>query len=158
MKKKILYWEDVEVGAEIPSLPKTATSQMLVKWAAASGDFNPLHYESTFAENQGVGKPIVHGQLKRAWLVQMLTDWIGEEAFVKKFSCQFRAMDYPIMMKSLTEPAEERTTHFCKGKVTNKGVENEAHFIECDIWVENDKGEKSTPGKATVILKIKGDE
>ena len=155
MKKRVLYWEDVEVGAEVPVLPKTATSQMLVKWAAASGDFNPLHYESTFAESQGVGSPIVHGQLKRAWLVQMLTDWIGEDGFLKKFSCQFRAMDYPIGMKSLTEPAEEKTTHRCKGTVTNKAIENDQHLIECDVWVENDKGEKTTPGKATIMLKTK---
>jgi len=155
MRRKVLYWEDVEIGTEIPSLSKTASSQMLVKWAGASGDFNPLHYEFTFAESQGVGRPIVHGQLKRAWLVQMLTDWIGEEGFLRKFSCQFRTMDYPIMMKSLTEPVEEKVSHWCKGKVTNKGVENDEHFVECEVWVENEKGEKTTPGKATVIIKTK---
>jgi len=155
MRKKRLFWEDVEVGADIPKLAKTATSQMLVKWAAASGDFNPLHYEFTFAETQGVGRPIVHGQLKRGWLVQMLTDWIGEDGFLSKFSCQFRLMDYPIMMKSLTEPVEEKITHWCKGKVIDKGIENDNHFIECDVWVENEKGEKSTPGKATVMLNTK---
>ncbi|MFH2011837.1 MAG: MaoC/PaaZ C-terminal domain-containing protein [Pseudomonadota bacterium] len=158
MRKNILFWEDVEVGAEIPSLPKTATTQMLVKWAAASGDFNPLHYESTFAESQGVGRCIVHGQLKRAWLVNMLTDWIGDDGFLRKLSCQFRAMDYPVMMKTIIEPVDTKPTHWCKGIVTNKGVENEEHFIECDIWVENDKGEKSTPGKATIILNTKGDK
>jgi len=56
---KQLYWEDVEVGSEITPLPKVATTQMLVKWAGASGDFNPLHYEDAFAVSQGVVSPVV---------------------------------------------------------------------------------------------------
>ena len=111
-----LYWEDVQVGTEVPPLPKVATSQMLVKWAGASGDFNPLHYDYSFATSQGAGKPIVTGQLKRAWLVQLLTDWIGEEGTLKKFSCHFRAVDYPRPMKTMTE-SQEGETWWCKGRV-----------------------------------------
>ncbi|MFC2060022.1 MaoC/PaaZ C-terminal domain-containing protein [Chloroflexota bacterium] len=148
---KQLCWEDIEIGNEITPLPKVATTQMLVKWAGASGDFNPLHYEDTFAANQGVGKPIVHGQLKRAWLVQMITDWIGETGTLKRFSCQFRGMDYPRSMKSLSE-YHEGETWWCKGKVTDRYVAGDEHCLDCDIWVENGKGEKTTPGKATVVL------
>ena len=39
-----------------------------------------------------------------------------------------------------------------KGKVTKKRVDGNDHVVECDIWLENDKGEKTTPGSATVIL------
>ena len=148
---KQLYWEDVEVGSEITPLRKVATTQMLVKWAGASGDFNPLHYEDTFAASQGVGKPIVHGQLKRAWLIQLVTDWIGEQGTLKKLSCQFRAMDYPRSMKSVAEP-QEGETWWCKGKVTKRYVEGGEHYVDCDIWVENGKGERTTPGSATVVL------
>ena len=74
-----LYWEDVGVGSEVTPLPRIATTQMLVKWAGASGDFNPLHFEDTFVDKQGVGKPIVHGALKRAWLVSLMTNWIGDK-------------------------------------------------------------------------------
>ena len=148
---KQLYWEDVEAGGDITPLPKVATTQMLVKWAGASGDFNPLHYEDDFAASQGVGKPIVHGQLKRAWLVQMVTDWIGEQGTLKKLSCQFRAMDYPRSMKSRAEP-KEGETWWCKGNVTRKYVENGEHLVDCDIWVENGRGEKTTQGNATVAL------
>ena len=155
-KQKQLYWDDVEVGGEVTPIAKVASSQMLVKWAGASGDFNPLHYEDTFAASQGVGKPIVHGQLKRAWLVHLMTNWIGDQGDLKKFSCQFRAMDYPRMMKSLSEPQEEGETWWCKGKVTNKYVEDDEHYVECEIWVENGKGEKTTPGNATAILPSRG--
>jgi len=94
MAKKQLYYEDVEVGSEVTPLAKVATTQMLVKWAGGSGDFNPLHYEDSFAASMMVGSPIVHGALKRAWLGHLMTDWIGEEGTLKKLSCQYRAMDY----------------------------------------------------------------
>ena len=151
IRNKQLYWEDIEVGEEVTPLSKVATTQMLVKWAGASGDFNPLHYEDTFAVAQGVGKLIVHGQLKRAWLVQLMTNWIGDEGILRKFSCQFRGMDYPRLMKDMEEP-QEGETWLCKGKVTKKYIEDDEHYIECDIWIENGKGEITTPGSAIIIL------
>ncbi len=152
---KQLYWEDVEVDDEVTPLSKVATRAMMVKWAGASGDFNPLHYDDSFAESMGVGKPIVHGALKRQWLVQMLTTWIGDEGFLKKFSCSYRAMDWPRLMKSTLEP-HEGETWWCKGKVTKKYVEDDEHYVDCDIRIENGKGEVTTPGKTTVILPSRG--
>ena len=146
-----LYWEDVKVDDEVTPLTKVATTQRLVKWAGASGDFNPLHYDDSFAASQGVSKPIVTGQLKRAWLIQLITDWIGEEGTLKKFSCHFRAVDYPRPMETMTEPQEGETWQ-CKGKVTKKYVKDGKHYLGCNIWVENGKGEVTTNGKATVIL------
>ena len=152
---KQLYWEDIEVGNEITPLPKVATTQMLVKWAGASGDFNPLHYDDVYATSQGVGKRAIHGQLKRAWLVQLITDWIGEQGTLKKLSCHFRAVDYPRPMKTMTEP-QQGETWWCKGKVTKKHISDGEHCLTCDIWVENGEGEVTTNGKATVILPSRG--
>ena len=152
---KQLYWEDVEVDTEITPLSKVATRVMLVKWAGAWGDFNPLHHDDSFAASQGREKPIVHGQLKRAWLVHLMTDWIGDEGTLKKFSCQFRGVDYPLSMKTITEP-EEGETWWCKGKVTKKYAEDGEHYLDCTIWVENGKGEVTTPGQATVTLPSRG--
>ena len=146
-----LYWEDIEVGAEIAPLAKIATTQMLVKWAGACGDFNPVHYDSVYAASTGVGQIIVHGALKRQWLVQLMTDWMGEQGTLKKFSCQYGAMDYPRHMKTMTEPQSGETWH-CKGKITKKYAVDNQHFIDCKIWLENSKGEITTSGKATVIL------
>ena len=145
------YWEDIEVDGDVTPLAKVATTRMLVKWAGASGDFNPLHYDSTFVESQAVGKPIIHGALKRQWLVQLMTDWIGDLGTLKKFSCRYRAMDWPRPMKTTGE-SHEGETWWCKGKVTKKYVEGDEHYVDCDIWVENEKGEVTTPGNATVIL------
>lgn len=149
-----LFWDDVTVGDDLPPLTKIASTQTLVKWAGASGDFNPLHFEDTFAASQGMGKPIIHGQLKRAWLVQLVSDWIGREGALRKLSCQHRAVDYPRLMKTVLEP-QDGDTLLCKGKVTARRTEGAVHYIDCDIWVENGKGEATTRGSATVILPSK---
>jgi acyl dehydratase len=149
-----IYWDDIEVGMEITALAKIATTQMLVRWAGASGDFNPLHYDSAYVEAEGLGQVIVHGALKRQWLIQLMTDWIGEQGTLKKFSCQYGAMDYPRHMKSISAPQEGETWH-CKGKVTKKYIEGDRHLVDCRIGVENGKGEVTTSGRATVILPVK---
>ena len=153
MAKQLCY-EDVEVGIEVTPLTKIATTQMLVQWAGASGDRNPLHYDDDFAKSQGVGAPIVHGALKRAWLGQLVTDWIGEQGELRKLSCRYRGMDYPRKMKTMEEP-QEGETWWCKGKVTKKYVEGGEHLVECEIWLENGKGEKTTTGAAVVTLPLR---
>ena len=153
MAKRLCY-EDIDVGTEVTPLAKIATTRMLVQWAGASGDFNPLHYDEDFAKSQGVGMPIVHGALKRAWLGQLMTDWIGEQGVLKRLFCQYRGMDYPRKMKTMEEP-HDGETWWCKGKVNKKYEEGGEHLVECEIWVENGGGEKTTPGRALVALPLR---
>ncbi len=143
MTKQITY-EDVQEGMEIPSLVKCPTTQQLVKWAGASADYYQIHYDKDFALAKGLPGVVVHGRLKAAFLTQLLTDWIGEQGIVKKFSCQYRGMDFP---------GEDIT---CKGKVIRKYIENGEHCVECEIWAENPEGERTTPGTATVVLPSRG--
>lgn len=89
--------------------------------------------------------------LKRAWLGQLMRDWIGKQGVLKKFSCQHRGMDYPRKMKTMEEP-HEGETWWCKGKASKKYVEGGEHLVECEILVENGKGERTTPGLPLVIL------
>jgi len=150
--KKQIYWEDISVGQEVPSLTKVATTLMLVKWAGAYGDYNPLHYDNDFAVNfMKTGGIIVHGTLKRQWLIQMLTDFAGDEGWLKRIQTSFKAMDYPRHMKTLMGP-EDGDTWQCKGKVTGKSETGGQHIVECDIWLENSKGEVTTSGTATLVL------
>jgi hypothetical protein len=151
---KQCYYEDVEVGTEITPLQKIATTRMLVQWAGSTGDFNPLHYDEDFAKALGVGKPIVHGALKRAWLVNLMTDWIGAKGTLKKLSCRYRGMDYPRKMQMFEVP-HDGETWWCKGKVTRKYVEGDDCLVECEIWLENGKGDKTTQGTAMAALPSK---
>jgi hypothetical protein len=148
---KQVYWEDVQEGSEITPLSKIASTESLVRWATAGQDFNPLHYEDAYAKMQGQPGVIIHGQLKRAWLVQLMTNWIGEEGTLRKLSCQFRRTDAPRGMMMIGMP-KEGETWWCKGKVTKRYTEGEEHRVDCDIWVENGKGERTTPGTAVAVL------
>jgi acyl dehydratase len=138
-----LYWEDVDVDTKVTPLKKQATSQQLVRWAGASGDFYQIHYDKDFALSNDLDGIIIHGALKNAWLGQLLTDWVGDGGFVKSYGCSYRGMDVP----------EDPLT--CKGTVTKKYVEGDEHLVACNIWLENSKGEKTTPGTAVVVLPSK---
>jgi acyl dehydratase len=137
---KQLYFEDLEVGSELPSLEKNPTTQQLVRYAGASGDFYQIHYDKDFALNNGLPGVILHGALKNAFLGQLMTDFAGAQGSLKKLSVQYRGMDQP------------GTKVTARGKVKRKYVEGGEHLIECDIWLENAKGEITTPGSAVVTL------
>ena len=72
-----ITWAEVQEGMSIPELKKNCSTQQLVVWAAASGDFYQIHYDDQFAKNTGLSGIIVHGALKNAFLGQLVHDWIG---------------------------------------------------------------------------------
>ena len=141
-----LNYEDVVVGSEITPLVKHPTTRQLVMWAGASGDYVQFHYDKDFAQSRGLPGVIIHGQLVCGFLGQLMTDWIGEQGNLRKLTCSYRGMNFP--GEALT----------CKGKVTKKYVEDGEHYVECNIWVENEKAEKTVLGIAIVILPARGQE
>jgi acyl dehydratase len=140
MPAKQVFFEDVEVGSTVGPLEKDPTTQQLVKYAGASGDFYQIHYDKDFAVKNNLPGVILHGALKNAFLGQLMTDFAGDQGWLKKLSVQYRGMDQP------------GAKVVCKGRVTRKYVEGVNHLVDCEIWLENTKGEKTTPGSATVIL------
>jgi len=137
---KQVFWDDVEEGMQLPTLVKRSTTEQLVKWAGASGDYNQIHYDKDFAMERNLPGVIVHGRLTASMLGQLLTDWMGEEGQLKKFACQFRGMNLP------------DSDIFLKGKVTRKYREDGHHYVECEVWAENEQGQITAPGTATIIL------
>lgn len=142
---KQLYYQDVSLGSEVSSLTKQPTTQQLVMWAGAVGDYQPIHYDKDFAQSRGLPGVIVHGQLVGAFLGQLITDWIGERGVLRKLSCSYKGMNYP--GEALT----------CKGKVTKKYVQDGQHYVECNLWAENSKAEKTVLGVAVVMLPSRAD-
>ena len=140
-----LYFEDVREGTGLPTLEKNPTTKQLVMYAGASGDFYQIHYDLEFARANGLPTVILHGALKNAFLGQLVTDWIGEGGTLKKLSAQYRGMDVP------GKPL------YCKGIVKRKFDEGGQHLVECDVWIENADGEKTTLGSALVALPPRAD-
>jgi acyl dehydratase len=131
---------DVNVGDELPSLAKTPDREQLVKYAAGSGDFNPLHYDADFPQAQAIGGNIVHGRLKYASMGQLVSDWLGHRGFVRTISARYRGMD---------RAGAEFT---CKGKVAAIRDEDGRRVIELELWTEDTGGQVTTSGTAEVVL------
>ena len=94
-----IYFEDVEEGDSIPSLEKNPTSQQLVYWAAGSGDFYQIHYDTKYAQDTGLPNIIVHGALKHAFLGELLWRFASPEGQVKRVQCSYRGMDPAVQGK-----------------------------------------------------------
>ena len=138
-----IYWDDVTEGMDMPPLVKNPTTQQLVKYAGASGDYYQIHYDKDFAKGNDLEDVILHGALKNAFLGQYMTDWMGPLGSLAMLSCQYRGMDSP--GRPIT----------AKGSVTRKYQEEGRNLVDCEIWLENTAGQKPTPGAATVELPIR---
>jgi len=138
-----VYYEDVEAGDSLPTLIKHPTPRQLVMWAGASGDYYEIHYDKDFALSQGLPGIIVHGMLTASFLAQLITDWMGERGTLKKFTTANRGMLLP------------NQDTICKGTVAKKYIEGVEHYVECEIWAENEKGEKAVLSSALVTLPIR---
>lgn len=174
------YWEDVQIGEALPTLHKgpLRRSEIAIPGRIISGEgqttasqgahvyqvlhrrdhpadayFDPQtgiqdhphrgHWEAFMARE--VGMPGVYdlGVQRIPWLAHLMTNWIGDAGFLKKLKGNLRR---PNVVGDVT---------WLKGKVSNKYIENGEYLMECDIWGENQLGEKTMPGWALVSLPSK---
>ena len=135
-----LYFEDVQAGDELPPLVKRPTTRQLVMYAGAARDFYEIHYDHAFAMAEGLSGVIVHGALKSAFLGQLVTDWMGPEGWLRALSARYREMDVP------------GDTLTCRGVVTKRSETDAETLVECELWLENGAGVRTTTGEATVAL------
>jgi acyl dehydratase len=116
-----VYYEDVQVGDDIPKLVKSSLTHLqLVRYAGASGDFNPLHTDPKIGEMVGTGGIIAHGMLIMGFVGQMLSDYVGPLA-LRKFGVRFKGMtrldDIITCTGSITEKYEGDGEARIAGKV-----------------------------------------
>ena len=140
MKYSRIYFEDVKVGDELPSLVKGPIQQIqLTRYAGASGDFNPIHQDDEFAKAAGMGGVFAHGMLSMGFVGQVVTDWAGPAA-VRKLGVRFAGL---VRLKD---------TITCRGRVLAKSSKDDVNLVDLEVWAENQRGEKVVTGKATVVL------
>lgn len=125
----------------LPVLYKKPELTQMVKYAAGSGDFNPLHHDYHFYQSKKIGSIIVHGRFKYASLGELVSNWLGHQGWIKKIVCHYKGMDFP------------GNTMIIKGKVTRKYEKNGEKCLDLSVWVENDEGKITTPGSAVVVFK-----
>jgi acyl dehydratase len=79
----------IELGQELPPRTVTLTRDTLVRYAGASGDFNPIHYRDDVAESVGLPGVLAHGMLTMGLAVQLVVDWAGDPGRIVDYQVTF---------------------------------------------------------------------
>jgi len=103
-----------------------------------------VHMEDTRAQEIGLPGAYDYGCQRISWLGNLLTNWMGDDGFLERLSG--RLLRFNVV----------GDTTWCKGKVAKKYVDNNQHLVDIDCWAENQRGEKTSAGIATVRLPVKG--
>jgi acyl dehydratase len=82
-------YADVAVGDELPPVSVAVTRADLVRYAGASGDFNPIHWNERFAREVGLPDVIAHGMLTMALVGRLVTSWAGNPGAVVDYGVRF---------------------------------------------------------------------
>lgn len=134
------YFEDVQIGDKIPALVTAPVTHLqLVRYAGASGDFNPLHTDARIGEMIGTGGIIAHGMLIMGFVGQMLSDYVGPQT-LKKFGVRFKGM---------THLDDEIT---CTGTITEKYEENGEGRIAGKVQAADQTGDVKLTGTFVAAL------
>jgi acyl dehydratase len=80
---------DTEVGTELFTQTRVLDRARLVRYAGASGDFNPIHWNERFATEVGLPGVIAHGMLTMGVAGAALTDWLGDPGRLVSYGCRF---------------------------------------------------------------------
>lgn len=142
--RKKIYFEDVNEGDELPAVVvENLTRTDFVRYAGASGDFNPIHHDETFARSAGAPTVFAQGMLSAGFLGKCLTDYVGREA-LRRFRVRFATRVWP------------GDTLTCKGRVTRKYEEAGEKRIDGELVAFNQKGETAVRGSFTAALPARG--
>lgn len=85
----VVNYADVAVGDALPTLEVRLRREDLVRYAGASGDFNPIHWNERIAREVGLPDVIAHGNLTLAVTGRLLTDWAGDPGALLEFGARF---------------------------------------------------------------------
>lgn len=111
----------------------------ITEWSFAA------HFVNRIGRKMGLKGANNLGIQTGCWLGHLMTNWMGDDGFLKKLSVQCRQIIYL------------GDTTWCKGKVKRKYVESGDHLVECEIWAENREGLIVAPGTAIVALASRTD-
>ncbi len=144
MTRQQIYFEDIEIDDEVPTMVKTPTRAQLFMYSAISWNVHRIHYDEAYAKTEDHPTVLVHGPLQGAFLGQYMTDWVSPGGTLKKIAYSNRG------------PALPDEPYIVKGCVTGKRIEDGQHLVDCDLRGENNAGEIAAVGSATVIVPSRG--
>ncbi len=102
----------MEIGERLPARTFRVTRADLVRYAGASGDFNPIHWSDRFATKVGLPGVIAHGMYTMALAGQAVLGWAGDPAAVVEYSVRFTK---PVVVPDDDQGAELTVSAVVKG-------------------------------------------
>ncbi|GAA4671708.1 MaoC family dehydratase [Streptomyces chumphonensis] len=137
-------YADVEPGTELPVRTFPVTRETLVRYAGASGDFNPIHWNERFAREVGLPDVIAHGMFTMASAVRVVTDWVGDPGAVVEYGVRFTK---PVVVPDDVEGAVIEVS----AKVGAK-LDDEARTVRVDLTATS-AGQKVL-GMARAVVRL----
>ena len=135
-----MAFQDVNEGDELPPVVVENLSRTdLVRYAGASGDFNPIHHDETFAHMAGQPSVFGHGMLTAAFVGRCVTDFV-EVANLRRYKVRFATRVWP------------GDTITCKGRVTRKYEEGGERRIDGELVALRQTGEVAVTGSFSAAL------
>ncbi|MGA3147113.1 MAG: MaoC/PaaZ C-terminal domain-containing protein [Acidimicrobiales bacterium] len=135
----VLYFEDVNEGDEAPVRSLVLDRTDLVRYAGASGDFNPMHHDEVKATAAGQPSVFGHGMFSMGFLGSAISDFVGV-GNVRRYQVRFAKQ---------TWPDEKLST---KIVVTGKRTDDGEHLVDLDVRLLNGDGEEKVVGEATAVV------
>ncbi len=99
-----------------------------------------VHWDSALARRIGMPAAYDYARQRMCWMGHLITNWMGDDGSLRRLETQVR------------QPNFIGDTTWCKGKVLRKYIEGDEHRVECDVWAENQRGDKTLLGKAAIQL------
>ena len=135
----VLEFESLKEGQQLESLTKESiTKVQLVKYAGASGDFNPLHTDDAFARKVGMDGVIAHGMLVMGFLGEYIIGIAGDSAEPSRFRMRFGAV---------TRPGDQITCSAIVEKIYEEAGER---YVDLELKAEKSPGKVVGSGKSTL--------
>lgn len=136
-----VHFEDVSVGDEMPAWSRQTDFMHWNRYAAVNDEFVPFHMDDEAGRKAGNKEGAFGmGNLRYAYLVNALKDWIGDEAEIREIGCQYRAIN------------QKNDTLTVVGKVVEKETVDGENRVKLTTNVMNQAGEATCPGHAVVVL------
>ena len=139
MGEKKLSFDKVKIGDEGPVISHKLTRTDLVRYAGASGDFNPMHHDEVAAQAAGQPSVFGHGMFSMGLLGTAVTDYVGV-GNVTRYQVRFARQTWPDEVLS------------SKIVVTGKREEDGEQLIDLAVTLSNADGEDKLVGEATAAI------
>ncbi|MBI2888146.1 MAG: MaoC family dehydratase N-terminal domain-containing protein [Chloroflexi bacterium] len=139
------YYEEAQVGDEVPAVAFPITIQRLVMEAGGNRDFNAIHHNREIARSNGAPDMFCNNFFLQGMWERAVREYIGLRGVIRKLG--------PFRMRIFNTAGD---TVLVKGRVIRKEQRDGQNLVELEVWSENSKGVSVGPGPVLVALPSRG--